>query len=118
MLDRRQWLGAGLGLPLLWLAGARAAAAQPQLAPATLEVEIRDYQFHPASLSIRSGDSVRWVNREKRTTHTILFAGAGGVESERLFPDDTWLRKFEQAGRFAYGCGPHPEMQGLVVVNA
>jgi plastocyanin len=108
MFDRRQWLRNLLGLPMLWAAGARAS---------TLEVEIRDYKFHPARLDIRVGDSVRWVNREKRTTHTVMFAGAAGVESERLFPGDSWQRHFEQAGSYAYGCGPHPEMQGLIVVT-
>ncbi|WP_310383700.1 plastocyanin/azurin family copper-binding protein [Roseateles sp.] len=110
MFDRRQWLRNLLGLQLLWAGGARAA-------PATLEVEIRDYQFHPAKLSVSVGDSVRWVNREKRTTHTVLFAGPQGGESERLFPGEHWQRLFDRAGSYAYGCGPHPEMQGLIVVN-
>ena len=117
MLKRRQWLLNLLGLQVLWAGGARAAAVTPATTAATLEVEIRDYQFHPAKLSISVGDSVRWVNREKRATHSVLFAGPAGGESDRLFPGEHWQRLFDRAGSYAYGCGPHPEMHGLIVVN-
>ena len=88
----------------------------PSLLAATLTVEIVDYRFMPAELRIRAGDSVRWINREKRTSHSILFP-ATGQESERLFPDEHWEKLFERAGLYRYRCGPHPEMEGVVHVE-
>lgn len=80
-------------------------------------VTIKDYQFSPRVLHIRSGDTVRWMNGEKRASHSILFLGEKGLESDRLFPGDTWDRQFTHAGPYNYTCGPHPEMSGEIVVT-
>ena len=82
----------------------------------TVEVGIETYTYTPAEVTIRVGDTVKWVNREKRTSHSILFPQEGGRESERLFPDESWQREFTRAGRYPYTCGPHPEMKGVVIV--
>jgi plastocyanin len=68
-------------------------------------------------LRIQAGTTVRWVNAEKRTTHTVRFAGADGMESERLFPGESFERRFDKPGAYAYICGPHPEMTGHVDVT-
>lgn len=83
----------------------------------SVEVSIVNYTFTPQEISIRVGDTVKWVNREKRTSHSVLFPQEGGRESERLFPEESWQRQFTQPGQYPYHCGPHPEMKGLVVVN-
>ena len=87
------------------------------VAEQTVEVSIEKYVFTPQEVTIRVGDSVKWINREKRTSHSVLFPQEGGRESERMFPDESWQRQFTQPGRYPYTCGPHPEMKGLVVVN-
>mgnify|MGYP000981746812 FL=1 len=87
------------------------------LAQTLVEIRIEGYKFLPSEVSIRAGDSVRWINREKRTSHSVVFPAEGGLESERLFPEESWERRFEKAGRYEYHCGPHPEMKGLIVVS-
>lgn len=89
------------------LGGAQAAEHQ---------VSIEKFTFSPAELRVRKGDTVTWVNNEKRVSHSILFMGRG-EESERFFPGEKWSRTFPEAGRFEYRCGPHPEMLGVVVVE-
>lgn len=86
-------------------------------AQTTVEVAIEGYRFVPAEVRVGIGDSVRWTNREKRTSHSIVFPAEQGLESERLFPDESWMRRFDKAGRYDYHCGPHPEMKGSVVVS-
>lgn len=81
------------------------------------EVNIRDYRFAPAEVRIKAGDSVRWLNGEKRTSHSVVFPAEGGLESERMFPGESWQRRFVRSGRHDYQCGPHPEMKGVVVVE-
>lgn len=110
MLDdrNRREVGRFVAALALW---PLAAAAQ------TLDVSIRDYKYVPAVLTIKAGTTVRWINNEKRTTHSILFTGPGGFESERIFPGESWQRTFERPGRFPYTCGPHPEMKGEVIVT-
>ena len=87
------------------------------LAQTLVEIRIEGYKFLPSEASIRAGDSVHWINREKRTSHSVVFPAEGGLESERLFPEESWERRFEKAGRYEYHCGPHPEMKGLIVVS-
>ena len=99
------WFIAGVSLwPLL-------AAAQ------AVEVTMREYKFIPETLTIKVGTSVKWINNEKRTTHSILFTGPGGFESERLFSGEFFQRTFDKPGTYPYTCGPHPEMKGQVIVT-
>ncbi len=97
------------------LAGAMACSGVA--AADTVEVLIQDYKYAPAALTIKVGTTVKWVNNERRTTHSILFTGPGGHESERIFPGESWQRAFDKPGTYAYTCGPHPEMKGLVEVT-
>ena len=83
----------------------------------TVDVSIADYRFTPAEVRIKAGDTVKWTNREKRTSHSVLFPAENGLESERLFPDESWQRTFTQSGRYSYRCGPHEEMKGSVLVE-
>jgi plastocyanin len=98
---------AGMAMVMLTVS---AAAAE------TVEVTIQNFRFVPARVSIRAGDTVRWSNQEKRASHSVLFT-AEALESERLFPDESWSRRFERPGSHAYRCGPHPEMEGVVEVR-
>lgn len=84
----------------------------------TVEVLIQSYQFQPRVALIQVGDTVKWVNREKRTSHSVVFSSDQGGESERFFPDESWQRRFDTPGHYTYHCGPHPEMTGEVVVSA
>ena len=101
-------LAAGLAGPM----GFEALAAE-----ATAQVDIRDYKFIPESHKVKVGTTVRWTNHEKRTTHSVLFTGDGGFESERMFPGESWQRTFDKPGVYAYTCGPHPEMKGRIEVT-
>ena len=80
-------------------------------------VSMRDYKFEPAELRVKTGDTVRWTNDEKRVSHSVLFLGPDGFESERMFPGESYARTFDKPGRHEYTCGPHPEMKGLIVVG-
>lgn len=100
---------------------AACALAALLLAPAaraqTAEVRVEDYKYQPAELTVNAGTTVRWTNHEKRTSHSVIWLGpAGGFESERFFPGESYARTFDKPGTYPYTCGPHPEMKGVVVV--
>lgn len=86
------------------------------VAAQTAIVLIRDYKFEPAAIEIKVGQTVKWTNGEKRASHSIFFQGPTGFESDRLFPGDSWERRFDMPGTYLYTCGPHPEMTGKVIV--
>lgn len=80
-------------------------------------VEIRNFKFNPQEITIKAGDTVRWINKEKRGYHNAWFEQSGEPEPEYLFPEDTYDKTFNTTGDFPYRCGPHPEMTGVVHVQ-
>ncbi|MDP2110578.1 MAG: plastocyanin/azurin family copper-binding protein [Thiobacillus sp.] len=86
-----------------------AAGAEPA------EVVVEKMQFVPQVLRIKPGMTVTWVNREKRSNHSILFEQEN-LESDRFFPGETYQRAFDKPGIYPYRCGPHPEMLGVIEV--
>lgn len=80
-------------------------------------VTIRDSMFMPETLRIKAGDTVRWENHEKRTSHSVLFKEPTRYESERMFPGEHYSQRFDKPGRVVYSCGPHPEMRGIIDIS-
>jgi plastocyanin len=103
---------ASAALTFMLMGGGLAGAEQ------TVEVVVQNYRYQPQVVRIKVGDTVKWVNREKRTSHSVVFPVEQGGESERFFPDESWQRRFDTPGRYPYHCGPHPEMTGVVEVEA
>jgi plastocyanin len=99
------------------LAAAVAFAPPAPAANGTVEVKIENYKFDPPELKVKAGTTVKWVNNEKRASHSVIWLGPGGFESERMFPGESYQRKFDKPGTYAYSCGPHPEMKATVVVT-
>lgn len=90
-------------------------ATTPVWSGETVEVRISESRFQPDRISIKPGDTVKWVNNEKRNNHSVWFKEEG-LESDRFFPGESWTRTFDKPGLYRYTCGPHPEMTGEVEV--
>ncbi len=78
-------------------------------------VVIQSMQFRPATLSIKAGESVTWVNNDDRD-HKIVGDG-NSFSSGNLSSGQSFTQRFEKAGRFSYSCSYHPRMKGTVVVE-
>ena len=105
------------GLYLKRVPGLLALVSVCALAQQTVEVTIQDYRFQPSEVRIKVGDTVKWINMEKRTSHSVLVPAENGLESERMFPGEHWSRTFTARGSHAYRCGPHEEMKGMIHVD-
>ena len=82
-----------------------------------VEVIIQKYKFIPEVVEIKKGQTIRWINKEKRQYHSVWFEKYGEEESDYFFPDETLDKRFDKVGEFDYRCGPHPEMTGKVIVK-
>lgn len=102
--------------PLLGLSATLLAVGTALAEPAV--VEIKDYRYQPQTVRVSAGTSVRWINREKRQYHNVWFEQLGEPEPPYLFSGEVYERRFDTPGQYPYRCGPHPEMTGLVVVEA
>ncbi|MFB7666370.1 cupredoxin family copper-binding protein [Kitasatospora sp. NPDC056138] len=80
-------------------------------------VTIQNFAFAPASLTVKSGTTVTWTNKDT-DAHTVTSSGSGGpLNSAPLTTGATYRYTFTQAGTYAYFCAIHPFMTATVVVT-
>jgi amicyanin len=82
------------------------------------EVEIEDFAFGPATITIKKGTTVRWTNKDS-VQHNIEPDTESDAfkRSELLSKDESYSFTFNTAGTYTYHCQPHPQMTGKVIVT-
>ncbi len=111
---RRATLMAAAFVALFLTGILRPGNSQAEAAPNT--IEISNFSFAPAVLTVPVGTTVTWVNDDDEP-HTV-------VESDTLFKShaldtgDKFSFTFTTAGKFQYFCTIHAHMVGTVVVEA
>lgn len=77
-------------------------------------IQIVDFAFSPATLTIQVGDTVTWTNADA-VVHTAT-AGSGAFDSGDLAQGESYSVTFTAPGTYDYLCTPHPDMTGRIVV--
>ena len=98
-------------LPELTAAGAAAVTAAAS--PATVDID--NFAFTPAALTVTSGTTVTWKN-EDDSPHRIGDKN-GTFKSAALDTDDTFSHTFAAPGEYPYICTIHPYMVGKIIVK-
>jgi len=81
--------------------------------PVTI-VKMYKYTFCPTILKVKRGTTVRWVNVDKRTSHSVWLKEQGKEESERLFSEEHVEMTLDfPPGDLGYICGPHYEKENM-----
>ncbi|KAA0022807.1 amidase [Antrihabitans cavernicola] len=92
------------------------APAAPPVAPTSANaVNIDDFAFAPASLTVPVGTTVTWTNKDEEP-HTVA-SGDGSFHSPGMGAGATYSFTFTKAGNFDYICSIHPFMHATVVVT-
>lgn len=79
-------------------------------------VVIKNFAFHPASLTIRHETTVVWINQDS-VAHTVT-ANNGSFDSGPIAPGQTFRHTFLTEGvTVRYHCAIHPFMMGRVIVQ-
>lgn len=92
-----------------------AAAGQTTGAPGSVQVTIKNFDFHPMAVAVPVGGSVTWTNHDGEP-HTVTSID-GSFRSEALDEDDTYTFKFTKPGVYQYICTIHPRMRATVTVK-
>lgn len=79
------------------------------------QVNIDNFAFVPATLTVRAGSTVTWTNHDEEP-HTVA-ASDGSFHSPGMGTGGTFSHTFATAGTFDYVCSIHPMMHGTVVVT-
>ena len=98
-------------LPRLTAAGETAVKA----AASTATVQIDNFTFTPATLTVAAGTTVTWKN-EDDSPHRIGDKD-GTFKSAALDTDDTFSHTFATPGVYPYICTIHPYMARKIVVK-
>jgi plastocyanin len=96
------------------LALAVTGASQPA-SQATKAVAIKSTGFSPKSVTIATGDAVKWTNRDTKN-HQVV-ANNGSFASAAIKPGKSYTHTFNTAGTFGYRDALHPSLTGKVVVK-
>ncbi len=99
------------------------AAAQPETATESTDataqstdaIDIADFKYDPATVSVKAGTEVTWTNADE-ADHTAT-AGDGSFDTGDLAQGDAKSVTFDKPGTFTYYCRFHPFMKATVEVQ-
>ena len=100
-----------VALPELTAAGEEVSAAAAS--PATVDID--NFDFTPAALTVSAGTTVTWKN-EDDSPHRIGDKN-GTFKSAAMDTDDSFSHTFAAPGEYPYICTIHPYMVGKIVVK-
>lgn len=107
------------GMPAMTapMPGMGTPADAPAPAPAGPNaVNITNFAFAPATLTVPVGATVTWTNRDEEP-HTVVSSDGSTFSSPGMGTGGTYTFTFTNAGSFDYVCSIHPFMHGTVVVT-
>jgi plastocyanin len=121
-MRRRVWI-LGLAAAVIMVAalsvggmrGFAARAGQAQMQTSNADVKIDNFSFGPATLTVATGTTVTWTNRDD-IPHTVV-SDDKVFKSKVLDTDEKFSYTFTKPGSYGYFCSVHPKMTGKVVVE-
>ncbi|HLH73845.1 MAG TPA: cupredoxin family copper-binding protein [Chloroflexota bacterium] len=131
--ERLAALGVGLAILVAGCGGAQATAmptAMPMPTPttaqsaavlnatpvATTKVNIQNFAFSPAVITVPVGATVTWTNDDIEQ-HTVT-ARDTSYSSDAIANHQTYSVTYSKVGTYEYFCEIHPTMVGKIVVTA
>lgn len=99
----------------LALGGAALLSLAHAAAPLAQQVQIEQFKFTPATLTVPAGATVTWTNKDG-TLHTVT-STTKVFASDGLDQGGTFSYTFTTLGTYPYSCKLHPQMTGTVTVQ-
>jgi plastocyanin len=94
-----------------------AIAATSTTGPGDNQVNVSNFQFSPAILTVTIGTTVTW--KGVSGSHTVTSdAGSPVVFDQPISQGGTVTVTFTMVGTYHYHCSIHPSMHGTIVVSA
>jgi|SRR3989338_1903429 len=81
----------------------------------TYTISIQNFAFSPAEITIKKGDTIKWINLDS-VGHTAT-SDTGEFDSGLLGNNAQWSRTFNDLGEFTYHCTPHSYMKAKIIVE-
>jgi len=97
------------------------ATTQTQV-PGAMTINIQNFAFNPASITVPKGTTVTWVN-EDTADHQIINDAQGSTGQGTVFTSSSLQKgaqysfRFDTPGTYPYHCSIHPSMKATVIVT-
>src|SRR5579884_2912097 len=119
-MKRTSWT---LAVAALFIMAVMVAGRAKPLAASTTEgaaagesaVNIDNFMFSPATLTVKAGSTVRWTNHDD-IPHNVVSEDKS-FKSKVMDTDENFSYTFTKPGTYSYLCSIHPRMTGKVVVQ-
>ncbi len=101
--------------------GPSSTVTQTQV-PGAATVNIQNFAFIPATITVTKGTMVTWVNQDT-SDHQIVNDAQGSVGQGTLFTSNSLQKgaqysfRFDTPGTYPYHCSIHPSMKATVIVT-
>ena len=79
----------------------------------TTDITIQGFAFHPDTITISAGDTVKWTNLDS-VNHDVK---GDTFDSGVMKSDGTFEMIFNQTGTYNYICSIHSSMKGQIIVQ-
>ena len=79
-------------------------------------IEIKDFNFSPKTITVKSGEKITWINRDEEP-HTVVSVEKQFKKSSALDTDQEFTITAGAPGTYTYFCSVHPKMTGTIVVE-
>ncbi len=83
--------------------------------PGSNEVFAESNSFNPASITVKKGTTVTWINKDG-SDHTVT-ADGGAFNKDPLTPGSSFPFTANTVGTFTYHCNIHSGMNGTLIVT-
>jgi plastocyanin len=82
-------------------------------------IVIKNFAFNPATLTIKTGTTVTWMNQDGAVHQIASEAGTPvAFTSDSLANGASYQFTFTQPGTYTYYCPFHPPMKGTIIVQS
>lgn len=89
--------------------------AAPQPAAGTVNVDITGFAFSPSTITVDSGTTVTWTNKDS-VQHSAT-SDNGAFDTGTFSNGDSKSFTFTKSGTYNYHCSIHTSMRGTVIVK-
>src|SRR3990170_3157753 len=108
MLGMMAWWGGGDHMGMMRRGSSGADQTPVASSAEKVTVEIRNYEFFPARLTVDAGTEITWVNYDTVPHNAV--ADDGAFETDLLNKDGSGSVVMDTPGTHAYKCTIHPAM--------
>jgi plastocyanin len=114
-MKRSNWILGFVAMVVVLLAIFGAAQTKPAASATTAQVNIDNFSYSPATLTVKAGTQVTWTNHDDMP-HTVT-SDDKSFASKALDTDDKFTFTPAKPGTYTYYCTIHPKMTGKLVVE-